>query len=73
MATKQRFTLPENFAVQSSLGLPSGRAPRTGQCAEMRTLLEKAREAQATRIATEPSADLSRIEIADLMKAIGRG
>jgi hypothetical protein len=32
----------------------------------------KAREAQAMRIATEPSADLSRIEIVDLMKAIGR-
>jgi hypothetical protein len=39
----------------------------------MRTLLEKAREAQALRIATNPSADLSHIEIADLMKATGRG
>jgi hypothetical protein len=39
----------------------------------MRTLLEKAREAQAMRIAMNPSADLSRIEIADLMKATGRG
>ena len=39
---------------------------------EMRTLLEKSREAQATRIATDQSADLSRIEIDDLMKAMGR-
>ena len=49
------------------------RADDWANAREMRTLLEKAREAQAMRIATNPSADLSRIEIADLMKATGRG
>jgi hypothetical protein len=38
----------------------------------MRTLLEKAREAHAARIAADPNADLSRIELADLGRAIGR-
>ena len=74
MATKQRFTLPENFAVRIKPWITErSRAEDWANAREMRTLLEKAREAQATRIATEPSADLSRIEIADLMKAIGRG
>ena len=49
------------------------RADDWANAREMRTLLEKAREAQALRIATDPSADLSRIEIVDLLKATGRG
>jgi SpoVK/Ycf46/Vps4 family AAA+-type ATPase len=74
MAAKQRFTLPENFAVRIKPWITErSRAEDWANARVMRTLLEKAREAQATRIATEPSADLSRIEIADLMKAIGRG
>jgi hypothetical protein len=35
----------------------------------MRTLLEKAREAQAVRISRIPNADLSQIEIEDLVNA----
>jgi hypothetical protein len=35
----------------------------------MRTLLEKAREAQAIRISTDANADLSRIETTDLLEA----
>jgi hypothetical protein len=35
----------------------------------MRTLLEKAREAQAIRISTDADADLSRIATADLLEA----
>jgi len=41
-----------------------------GQAREMRTLLERAREAQATRIAHDPSADISQIAIADIDAAI---
>jgi hypothetical protein len=37
----------------------------------MRTLLEKSREAQALRIAADPSADLLKLELADLEKAMG--
>ena len=36
---------------------------------EMRTLLEKTREAQAMRISTDPLADLSRIATADILEA----
>ena len=41
-----------------------------GQAREMRTLLERAREAQATRIAHDPSADLRQLVIADIDAAI---
>ena len=40
---------------------------------EMPWPIPLAEQAQAMRIATDPSADLSRIEIVDLMKATGRG
>jgi stage V sporulation protein K len=74
MAAKQQFTLPENFAARIKPWITErSRADDWANAREMRTLLEKAREAQAMRIATDPSADLSRLEIADLMKATGRG
>jgi stage V sporulation protein K len=74
MAAKQHFTLPENFPVRIKPWITErSRADDWANAREMRTLLEKAREAQAMRIAMNPSADLSRIEIADLMKATGRG
>src|SRR5580658_2204810 len=74
MAAQQNFILPEGFEAKIKPWISErSRADDWANAREMRTLLEKAREAQATRIATEPSADLSRIEIADLMKAIGRG
>ena len=73
MAAKQHFSLPENFRTRIKPWIAErSRAEDWANAREMRTLLEKAREAQAMRIATEPSADLSRIEIVDLMKAIGR-
>jgi stage V sporulation protein K len=74
MAAKQHFTLPENFPTRIKPWVTErSRAEDWANAREMRTLLEKAREAQALRIATNPSADLSHIEIADLMKATGRG
>jgi stage V sporulation protein K len=74
MAAKQHFTLPDNFPTRIKPWITErSRADDWANAREMRTLLEKAREAQAMRIATNPSADLSRIEIADLMKATGRG
>ena len=73
MAAKQHFGLPDNFPTRIKPWIAErSRAEDWANAREMRTLLEKAREAQAMRIATEPSADLSRIEIVDLMKAIGR-
>ena len=40
-----------------------------GNARSIRTLLEKAREAQAIRISTDAGADLSRIETSDLLEA----
>jgi SpoVK/Ycf46/Vps4 family AAA+-type ATPase len=74
MAAKQNFTLPEGFEAKIKPWIVErSRADDWANAREIRTLLEKAREAQAMRIATDPSADLSHIEIADLAKATGRG
>ena len=74
MATKQHFTLPEGFQSRVKPWIADrSRAEEWANAREMRTLLEKAREAQAMRISADPSADLSHIEIADLMRATGRG
>jgi stage V sporulation protein K len=74
MAAKQHFTLPEGCVQRLKPWIAErSRAEDWANAREIRTILEKAREAQAMRIAAEPSADLSRIEITDLMTAIGRG
>jgi hypothetical protein len=74
MATKQHFTLPEGFQSRVKPWISDrSRAEEWANAREMRSLLERAREAQAMRISTDPSADLSHIEIADLMRATGRG
>jgi stage V sporulation protein K len=79
MAAKQHFTLPENFPTRIKPWINErSRAEDWANAREMRTLLEKAREAQAMRISMNPSAnlsnaDLAHIEIDDLMKATGRG
>ena len=38
----------------------------------MRTLLEKAREAQALRVASDPAADISHVTIEDIVLATGQ-
>jgi SpoVK/Ycf46/Vps4 family AAA+-type ATPase len=74
MAERQHFTLPEGFQGRIKPWITErSRADDWANAREMRTLLEKAREAQAMRISVDPSADLSRLEIVDLMKATGRG
>jgi stage V sporulation protein K len=74
MAASQHFTLPEGFEAKIKPWIAErSRADDWANAREVRTLLEKAREAQAMRIAADPSADLSRIEIVDLIKATGRG
>ena len=70
MAARQHFSLPDDFAgaltpwIEACAG-----APDWGNARSMRTLLEKAREAQAIRISTDANADLSRLETADLLEA----
>ena len=74
MAAKQHFTLPDGFEARIKPWITErSRAEDWANAREIRTLLEKAREAQAMRISADPSADLSRLEIDDLMKATGRG
>ena len=70
MAARQQFTLPDDFAAALTPWIEAhARAPDWGNARSMRTLLEKAREAQAIRISTDAAADLSRIETADLLEA----
>jgi stage V sporulation protein K len=79
MAARQHFTLPDGFEARIKPWITErSRAEDWANAREIRTLLEKAREAQAMRISMNPSAnlsnaDLAHIEIDDLMKATGRG
>jgi stage V sporulation protein K len=74
MAARQQFSLPEGFQPRIKPWITErSRANDWANAREMRSLLERAREAQALRIAADGSADLSRIEIVDLLKATGRG
>ena len=73
MALKQHFVLPEGFGAKiTPLIAERAKGEAWANAREMRTLFEKAREAQAMRIASEPHADLSRIELADIVRATGR-
>lgn len=76
MAQQQNFRLPEGFAAQLRPWLEDNvKREDWGNAREMRTLLEKTREAQAKRIAADPAGDLTTLETADIeraMKAINR-
>jgi stage V sporulation protein K len=72
MAQHQNFHLPGGFEVKLQSWVEAkAKGQEWGNAREMRTLLEKSREAQALRIATDPSADLLKLELADLEKAMG--
>ena len=71
MAKQQNFVLPDHLESSLDPWLKVGMRDRSwGQAREMRTLLERAREAQATRIARDPSADVRQLTIADIDAAI---
>jgi SpoVK/Ycf46/Vps4 family AAA+-type ATPase len=72
MAARQEFSLPDDFASALTPWIEErSKAPDWGNARSMRTLLEKAREAQAMRIATgaDADADLSQIATADILEA----
>jgi SpoVK/Ycf46/Vps4 family AAA+-type ATPase len=70
MAARQQFSLPEDFAAALTPWIEEHvKAPDWGNARSIRTLLEKAREAQAIRISTDPNADLSRIATEDILEA----
>jgi S1-C subfamily serine protease/AAA+ superfamily predicted ATPase len=71
MAKHQNFVLPDNLESSLDPWIKVGMRKRSwGQAREMRTLLERAREAQATRIARDPSGDVRQIAMADIDAAI---
>jgi SpoVK/Ycf46/Vps4 family AAA+-type ATPase len=71
MAARQQFALPEGFEAALTPWLAQrSRADDWSNAREMRTLLEKAREAQAARVALQ-GGDLRRLEIVDLLRATG--
>ena len=71
MAKRQSFELPAGFEAKLGPWIKAN-AKRAdwGNAREIRTLLEKAREAQAVRIANDPGADLRRLEFADIEAAL---
>jgi Holliday junction resolvasome RuvABC ATP-dependent DNA helicase subunit len=70
MAARQHFSLPDDFQGALTPWIEQcSQGPDWGNARSMRTLLEKARESQAIRISTDANADLSRIEVADLLDA----
>jgi S1-C subfamily serine protease/AAA+ superfamily predicted ATPase len=71
MAKRQNFLLPADLEPSLDPWIKVGMKNKSwGQAREMRTLLERAREAQAMRIAHDPSADVSQLAKADIDAAI---
>jgi SpoVK/Ycf46/Vps4 family AAA+-type ATPase len=72
MARSQKYELPNELEAKLKPWIDSERTRENwGNARQMRTLLEKAREAQALRVSRDPTADLTRIEIDDIMTATG--
>ena len=72
MAKQQNYQLPDELEAKLKPWIESRmRSESWGNAREMRSLLERAREAQAVRVAANPSSDVSRLEIADIRAAIG--
>ncbi len=71
MAKHQNYTLPDEVETKLKPWIAIGmRNKAWGNAREMRTLLERAREAQALRIAADPSADIRKLEMADIEAAL---
>src|SRR5262249_28416392 len=72
MAKRQNYQLPDDLDAKLKPWIESRmRSESWGNGREMRTLLERAREAQAVRIAANPTSDVGRLEMADIIGAIG--
>src|SRR5262249_13159069 len=71
MAKRQNFVLPDDLESRLGPWIKLGLRDKSwGQARDMRTLLERAREAQATRIAHDSSGDLRQLAMADFDAAI---
>jgi Holliday junction resolvasome RuvABC ATP-dependent DNA helicase subunit len=70
MAKQQQFELSDDFASAIVPWIETNRRREDwGNAREMRSLLERAREAQALRLSRDASADLTRLELPDLVAA----
>jgi hypothetical protein len=71
MAKGQNYVLPDELETRLKPWISTGmRSKAWGNAREMRTLLERAREAQALRVAADPSTDIRRLEMADMEAAL---
>src|SRR3984957_7987040 len=73
MAARQQFALPEGVEAKLKPWIEGrSKSDDWANAREMRTLLEKAREAAALRVARDPSADISDVTIEDVILATGQ-
>src|SRR5262249_32323661 len=73
MAARQQFNLPEGFEAKLRPWIESrSKAEDWANAREMRTLLERTREAQANRLASDPSADIAVVTLQDIVVATGQ-
>jgi SpoVK/Ycf46/Vps4 family AAA+-type ATPase len=73
MAARQQFALPDGIEAKLKPWIDGrSKADDWANAREMRTLLEKSREAQALRVAGDPSADISLVTIEDVIMATGQ-
>src|SRR5262249_29611063 len=71
MAKRQNYVLPDELETRLKPWINIGMRHKTwGNAREMRTLLERAREAQALRIAADPSTDIRKLEMTDMEAAL---
>jgi stage V sporulation protein K len=71
MAAQQRFSLPPDFEPKVTTWVnENSRIEGWANARNIRTLLEKSREAQALRLVTNRGADVSRIEMVDIERAM---
>ena len=72
MAIRQQFNLPDGFEAKLKPWIENrSKAEDWANAREMRTLLERAREAQALRVASDPAADISQVTLEDIVLAMG--
>jgi len=70
MAQHQHFELPEGFEAKVTPWISErSRIEGWANAREMRTLMEKTREAQALRLASDSGGDVSKIEMVDIVRA----
>ena len=73
MAARQQFELPDGFEAKLRPWIEGrSKSDDWANGREMRTLLEKTREAQAMRVAGDASADISHVTIEDVIIATGQ-